>query len=191
MLKILVVWKPCHEFDTQQLSQRQVAHLSCLKVYLVELLNNSFSVFKQYYTFPHTFSPTRILKNYKQHYSNFSTKRALMHHNKLYSWNYKRIDKGKREHNWLWIKGWLKSFKILHWRFCILGSDEYSCCLHWLYLGSKEKKVKQKIKPFFFVSLFLSKRKEMKKQNTLVNSTFSGYNSLLFHIGLNSKKMVE
>lgn len=58
---------------------------------------------------------------------------------------------------------------------------------------AKIKKVKQKIKHFFFVSLFLSKREEMKKQNTFVNSTFWGYNSFLFHIGigLNTKKMVE
>ena len=40
----------------------------------VELLNNLFLVFKQYYTFFYIFPPTHIAKNYKQHYSNPSTK---------------------------------------------------------------------------------------------------------------------
>ena len=45
---------------------------------LVEHFNNMFSVFKQQYTYFHTFfSPTRISKKYKQHYSNYSTKQAL------------------------------------------------------------------------------------------------------------------
>ena len=29
------------------------------------------------HTFPHTFLPTHISKNYKQHYSNYTIKRAL------------------------------------------------------------------------------------------------------------------
>ena len=36
----------------------------------VELLNNSFLVFKQYYTFFYIFPSTDVVKNYKQHYSN-------------------------------------------------------------------------------------------------------------------------
>ena len=36
----------------------------------VELLNNSFLVFKQYYTFFYIFPSTHVVKNYKQHYSN-------------------------------------------------------------------------------------------------------------------------
>ena len=48
-----------------------------LRARLVEHFSNMFSVFKQHYTYFHTFFLTRISKKYKQHYSNFSTKQVL------------------------------------------------------------------------------------------------------------------
>ena len=59
---------PKEEREIDKVSEKNIRHR------LVELLNNSFSVFKQHYTHFHTFSPTCISKNYKQHYLNSSTK---------------------------------------------------------------------------------------------------------------------
>ena len=53
------------------------ADIALFRPRLVKLLNNSVLVFKQYYIFFHTLFTTCISKNYKQHYSNFFTKRVL------------------------------------------------------------------------------------------------------------------
>ena len=49
------------------------------QVRLVRHFKYTFSIFKQHYIHFHTFffTHTRISKNYKQYYSNFSTKRIL------------------------------------------------------------------------------------------------------------------
>ena len=70
-------FKFIHLILFSNISPARVCGQARLWVCLVEWLEPFFSHFKQHYTHFHIFSPIRISKTPKQHYSNSFTKRAV------------------------------------------------------------------------------------------------------------------